>query len=588
MADTIEGLTQRGYRYRDIGILLRSVRTSSTPFVTVFRKRGIPFRCVGRTGLFLQHEPQLLGRTYAWLSDNSWKETRFGGEAAPVSEPDLARDYADLFGLSSADKTRLKRHLETWYEETHDENHRANLVGDYNLLLGLLQVHTWNLSDPVQEARMGSLARFSELLADFENVTRRARRVEENGRPLYRAGNNRGIWFYTRLFVYIQHYALEAYEAFEGEREFDLDAVDLATVHQAKGLEWSVVFVPCMVEGRFPPHAMGHEQNWLLPETVFPKETRKRYEGSETDERRLFYVAMTRSRDMLYVSSFEKIHNRRNPSRFLQDVASDALPKNRSLPLPPQFKPDRVVPEKRPTLAFSDLVAYQNCPLGYRLSSLMGFQPQLVDELGYGRAVHHILRQIAEHVRQTGRQPTSKQLATILDKDLYLPFAHQEAFDVLSSEALGLIQRYLEEYSEDLRRVWQTERPFELHLDIASLTGRADVILDYEGGQPGAMAIVDYKTAVDNTRDEMYSFQLAIYAAAGQAEEINVRAAYLHNLHDGTRIPVATDMQATVSARQKASELIHSIASGDFSAKPHKDKCRNCDTRFVCKHGSAR
>ncbi len=588
IGDAILKLVGQGYHFQDVGILLRSVRTSSPPFVAAFQQRRIPFRCAGRTGLFLHPEPQLLGKTYAWLSDNTWKGEKFA-EGEPVSRQDLLNGYKASFDLGPTESRAFGRRMDIWYKEAHDDEVRASLVGDYDMLLRTLAVHRWDLSDAVLVSRMGSLARFSELLSDFENVSRRARWVEEEGRrPAYRAGNNRGPWYYKRLFVYIQHYALDMYEAFAGEQEFDFDAVDIMTIHQAKGLEWPVVFVPCLVEQRFPPKSMGQQQHWLLPERVFPEETRRRYEGGETDERRLFYVAMTRARDMLYLSSFERIKNLRKPSRFLTDVAGENAPKLAKLPTPPPPEGEAFQPTLRPTLTFSDLAAYETCPLAYRLGSLMGFQPALVPELGYGRAVHHVLRQIAEQVRRTGRVPSKAQIERILVDDFYLPFAHQEAFERLSSAAHSLVERYLNDYGEELERVWELERPFELHLGAASVTGRADVILDYEQALPKAMAIVDYKTAVDDSRDAIYAFQLAIYAAAGHAEGIDVRAAYLHDLHEGRRVTVSTDGGAIRAARSRATELVEAIVGGDFTPRPERSKCSGCDTRFVCRHGPGR
>ena len=63
VADTIQELVKRGFRYRDLAILFRSVRTASPPFIDVFKKRGIPFLCAGRTGLFLQPEACVLENT---------------------------------------------------------------------------------------------------------------------------------------------------------------------------------------------------------------------------------------------------------------------------------------------------------------------------------------------------------------------------------------------------------------------------------------------------------------------------------------------------------------------------------------------
>ena len=61
------------------------------------------------------------------------------------------------------------------------------------------------------------------------------------------------------------------------------------------------------------------------------------------------------------------------------------------------------------------------------------------------------------------------------------------------------MQTYIDKHESDLHRVWETERPFELHLGGVTVTGRADVILDREDGVPTALAIVDYKTS--NTGD---------------------------------------------------------------------------------------
>jgi DNA helicase-2/ATP-dependent DNA helicase PcrA len=83
IADTIEQLHKKGFRYKDIAILFRSVRTSSPPLIEVFEQRGIPFRCAGRTGLFLQPEASVLGKLYAWLSKNDWKNERYGQSATP-------------------------------------------------------------------------------------------------------------------------------------------------------------------------------------------------------------------------------------------------------------------------------------------------------------------------------------------------------------------------------------------------------------------------------------------------------------------------------------------------------------------------
>src|SRR5450759_2353440 len=190
----------------------------------------------------------------------------------------------------------------------------------------VLGAHAVDLSSPQGSARMGALARCAGVRGDFEHVHRRGRQVEKNGGKGFEAGADRGRGYFRALHNYLLHYARDAYEEFEGEPSVDLDAVDVLTVHQAKGLEWPIVFLPSLVRGRFPSRRAGEGQDWLLPESVFPLDVRRRYEGGDAEERRLFYVALTRARDAVYLSSFERKTNRFQPSHYLIEVAGAEPP----------------------------------------------------------------------------------------------------------------------------------------------------------------------------------------------------------------------------------------------------------------------
>jgi DNA helicase-2/ATP-dependent DNA helicase PcrA len=582
IAQTIVQLHARGFRYRDIAVLYRSVRTSAPVLIEALRERGIPLRCAGRTGLFLQPEAIVLGQLYAYLCDNPWKSERYA-QPAPVQLEPLLAEFANVFydGQSIPD---LREYIEDWRSQVSSSAGQVNLVRDFYRVLRLVGVHTLDLDDPVASSRLGILARFSQVLADFEHVTRRARYVDEHGQRVFRGGQDRGVYLYRRLFNYLQHYALDAYEDFEGEDTFDLDAVDILTVHQSKGLEWPVVFLPSLVEGRFPSRKSGNSQSWLLPDSAFPPATQQRYEGSETEERRLFYVALTRAKDAVYLSRFRRKSNRFKPSPFLVEILGEDPELAVALPLPPPFTPPEEASTEPPTVSFSELASYEGCPLKYRLSTSLGFQPQLVAELGYGRAVHHILRHLAELTRAKRQLPTGPEVQRLFAEEFYLPFANQSAFHNLLARAQEMVGKYLSEYQRELLRVWETERPFELHLDNGTVKGQADVILDREGGVVGNLGIVDYKTANDPKSDDVFALQLAIYAAAGRGEGLDVTAAYLHGLKDSTRKNVPVDAGAIEGARQRADALIGGIAARRFPARPERAKCRACDMRAICQH----
>jgi hypothetical protein len=101
IADTIQELQKKGYRYKDIAILYRSVRTSSPPLIEVLKDRGIPFRCAGRTGLFLQPEASAMGKAYAWFIDNDWKNERYG-EAQQIDIDQVVDEFQDVFADGKA------------------------------------------------------------------------------------------------------------------------------------------------------------------------------------------------------------------------------------------------------------------------------------------------------------------------------------------------------------------------------------------------------------------------------------------------------------------------------------------------------
>jgi len=91
--------------------------------------------------------------------------------------------------------------------------------------------------------------------------------------------------------------------------EDDEDKVALSTIHQAKGLEWSYVFLIWCADGMIPLQRALKE------------------EGGEEEERRLFYVAVTRAKDQLYLCYPSLDYNRSSgvltlaPSRFIREIA---------------------------------------------------------------------------------------------------------------------------------------------------------------------------------------------------------------------------------------------------------------------------
>jgi DNA helicase-2/ATP-dependent DNA helicase PcrA len=583
LADTIVRLHDHGFPYRDIAVLFRSVRTSAPPLIEALRDRGVPFSCGGRTGLFLQPDASLLGEIFAWFVDGDWRDERFG-EFRKADVDHVVAGLERQFGDGSPIEG-LKQYLLDW-RSWHARGARpVNLLDDYYRLLHLLGAHRLDPDTPEGSARLGALARFGEVLGDFEHVFRRGRQVTDSeGRPRFEAARDRGRDYFRALYNYLLHYARDAYEDFAGEENAALDAVSVLTIHQAKGLEWPVVFLPSLVEGRFPSRLAGTAQSWLLREDVFPPTTRARYEGGDAEERRLFYVALTRARECVYLSAFQRKTNQFRASPYLLEVAGSWPPVDVALPLPAP-PPARQVDNSAPVdVSYSDLATFEDCGYRYRLANVFGFQAPLAPELGYGRALHHVLREVAEFVVANGRAPDETTLERLLADTMFVPFASAQAWETMRDSARRLVVRYLAEHAEELTRVWGVERPFSLYLDEGVVRGRADVVLDREAGTPGRLAVVDYKVSHDEGREARYREQLVVYTAAGRAEGLDVHAAYLHELKDGSRYPVDVNPPAVTTAVTRLGSQLARLAAGEFTPATDVARCATCEQRLVCRH----
>jgi DNA helicase-2/ATP-dependent DNA helicase PcrA len=238
-------------------------------------------------------------------------------------------------------------------------------------------------------------------------------------------------------------------------------------------------------------------------------------------------------------------------------------------------------------VSYSDLAAFDECGHRYRLSNVLEFQTQMAPELGYGRAIHHVLRQVAETVRSTGHVPTPAELDQLIGEEFYVPFASPQAWEAMRKAARKLVTTYVESYAADLHRVWAVERPFALHLDAGVVSGRADVILDEEDGRRGALAIVDYKVATEEEREDRYREQLRVYSLAGRGEGLEVEAAYLHELKDGSRHAVDIGEAVVAEAKAKVGQRLHELRSATFTPKPDGARCDSCEYRNICGHAAA-
>jgi len=575
IAMTIARLRASGFAYSDMAILVRG-KVAYPAILTALEERGIPVQPGDRRGLFEQPDADFLGRCIAWLPGYAWRTGRYTREQEEVTIESLRSIATALYELRPADWRRVETALTSFRAKSSMDSRQVSLVDEMYALIEALGVAAWDTGDPVRASRLGTIARVVKFVADYEGMQRRAR-VEGDGQV---GAGNQADFYFKNLAALMLNVALGDYSDFGGEEDLLTDSVRLMTVHGAKGLEWPIVFLPSLTSKRFPSGKAGREAYGLVPRDLYDA---ARYEGGDADERRLFYVALTRAREWVSLSAHAAVNKQQvHPSDYI--IESQRFhEEERDTPRPPGAPAS--ASDGDLAISYSDLAAFLACGHSYHLRTLLGFPPAIAEQLGYGNAVHHIMRVIGEESTRLGRLLRDREIERLIATDFYLPFANKKIAETFKEQARKLVDTYLTKHRDDMLRVWETERPFELALPGAVISGRADVILDRSDGREERLAIVDYKTEVDADDPGL---QLQVYTVAARREGLTVEGAYIHDLGRADRRAVDTSDGALDAAIETVVGAVNDIKARRFEARPQHSTCARCDVRRICPHAAAR
>jgi len=589
IARRIQLLLANGHQPGDIAILYRSVRSSARPLIEAMRRLRIPTAVVGRSSLLVHPEMALLARIFVYWAGGTW----YPG-AAPTPEIVSCDDLADAIEeTTGADPEPVLKLIDQLGERVREDG-VADSVPIFNELIGALGMP--RPGDQHQELGTG---RISQMLADFDHAVRRAAPAElyavdaadaeeaaedavlsEPGARVL--GSRRGDVYLVRLRAYLEHFAAGAAEETPATDPAAANAVQIMTIHQAKGLEFPVVFVPSLVEGRLPSALTGRVQQWYLPGHLFDRE---RYEGRESDEARLLYVALTRARELLVLSWFGQ-HAKRaaKPSRFLTrylgDALGAALPARGARPQPGRPRSDQPLLD----LDFSALASYTDCGYRYWLRHLCGFQSPIAPELGFGRILHHVIAELARAAPAVG-PPDDRAVTSVIEQAWYLPFAGAIPAANLRASAVRRLTAYARRNGAELTRTITPEARFEVPIAGSRIRGRIDLLLRAARSAPRQVEIVDFKTSANRPALPLHQNQLRLYAAAMAKTGYEPVRLAIHDLERGDRIEVAADPAAQTAFEEQLGQWVDGIRSGVFN--PNPASCRTCDFASFCPHAAS-
>jgi len=537
-----------GLNFNDFAILVRA-NDSAEPFISELTRRGISYIFVANRGLY--KKPFILDLlAYLRLLDNYHESENL---YRVLNFPKFKLSNDQLISFSQI----AKRRTLSLYEVLREIHSNPKI----DELMRLVAKHT-------QAAREMPV---SELLVRVLNDLGLTKTLlEESVENL----ENRGLIekFYRKAQVYedenddktikgfLNVIKLELEAGDQGELSYNPDVgpetIKVMTIHAAKGLEFSCVFVVNMVDQRFP--SRGRREQIEIPEALV-KEILPEGDAHLMEERRLFYVAATRAKRFLYLTWADDYGGSayKKPSRFLVELGLEQSP-SKSAPAGQVFfankqtallklKTKLRVPD---TFSFSQISCFLHCPLEYKYKYIYHLPLPGEAQLSFGVTIHKTLEKYLQTMIQTNAmdQPdlfggkTNKLQVPRKDllKKYYTECWVDDWFaDKLQKEnyrqlGIKLLDNFYEKFSQNPKLPKFLEKSFKLKLGQYRFVGKID---RGDLNADGTIDIVDYKTGAAREKlSPVDKKQLLIYqwAAANEfKEKVNsLTYWYLNGLED--------------------------------------------------------
>ncbi len=628
-----------GAQPRDHAVLVRA-NGHADPILRSLNVAGIPWRFSGSSGLYARPEVRLLMAFLRTVADQD-------------SSVDLyALAASDVYGVAGADLTAIvnaARRRNRSVREVMEELDRQ--PGILRVAPATREAVHRLIGDLARYGTMASERPAGEVLYAFLRESGLLARLAASGA----SGADEGLGNVARFFdivraqsglladdraVFVARHLQTLVEAGDDPATADLDpdanAVAVLTVHKAKGLEFSVVYLPGLVAGRFPGNGRG--EPLALPVGLGRGEATSS-ERSLAEERRLFYVAMTRARDELVLShavDYGGARSRRISPFVLEALdlppaSADPVRGVRAVSAEDRLSAyaaaDSPVPAVRGpileplSLSFYQVDDYLTCPRKYQYAHVLRVPLAPHHAIVYGAALHKAV-QLFHHQHARGHVMSELELDEVLDSawsnEGFVSREHEEARLAAGRAALrrfreeqlqpgAVIPTYVErEFSfmlggDRVRGRWDrvdverlsaaagANEPAGSVAEVAEATQSADVVSPTLGILgPERVTITDYKSsdvrdparARQRARD---SLQLQIYAMGYEAMTGRLPDAIaLHFLESGLVGKVAVDPKRLAKARDKIATAAAGIRRRDYAATPDQLACTWCAFRDIC------
>jgi DNA helicase II / ATP-dependent DNA helicase PcrA len=641
---------EAGARPRDHAILVRA-NADADPILRSLNLVAVPWRFSGSSGLYGRAEVRVLLAFLRAIADPASSTDVYALAASPV----YAIAGEDLSAVMGSARRRHRSAWEVLEEvDAHPEVLRlgddgrsrvARLVGDLRRFreLGHRRPAGETLYAFLRDTGWLATLASGESAATDEALANVARFFEIVRGESVLLADDRAIFLARHLETLID----AGDDPASADPDPDLDAVAVLTVHKAKGLEYPVVIIPGLVAGRFP--AAFRREPLALPEELAGVGVTDG-DPQLQEERRLFYVAMTRARDELiltHAADYGGARARRVSPFVLEALdlpvsagtpgagATGASAVDRLAAMTPSAT-DPVAREAGPIegqllLSHSSIDAYLTCPRRYHYSHVLRVPTAPHHSLVYGSALHQAVQEF-HRAEGRGRILSEVELIGALEaawtNEGFVSREHELARLEAGRSALRRFRSARLEPGT-VAPAW-VERDFSFSLGGDRIRGRfdrVDIVAVDGAGTPAApdiaaalaeasfpglaaradvvepslgllgreeVTITDYKSS--DVRDPAKarqrareSLQLQIYSMAYEAMTGRLPdAVQLHFLDSGLVGRATPDATRLERARAQIASAAAGIRARDYTPTPATMACTYCPFREICPSSAVR
>jgi DNA helicase-2/ATP-dependent DNA helicase PcrA len=586
---------------RDFCVLVRANHAAEA-FLRAFETARLPYRFSGNRGLFQRAEIRLLLAFMRSLANPRDDLSLYQLALSEIYRTPMADLQSCLFINQSAHRSLLYifKHLDSfeWEEPLSPQGRAAlaKLVADHEKYLELSRSTPAYavLYDFLKES--GYLAQLtSEEALEGDQKIRNLAKFFNTVRNYAHFTAPGDLAFFVRHLDLLRDFGDDPGAA---DADVEADAVQVMTVHKAKGLEFPVVFVVGLVEQQFPTRKRGSTIE--LPEALI-KDKLPEGDFHLQEERRLFYVALTRAQEELYLTSARDYGNARpkRVSRFVYE-ALGATPQEesyeRASPLVAlsRFEESAARPHATPaplseeqTLALDShkIDDYISCPLKYKYRHVLHAPFPPSHALIYGEAVHAAIKEYLQRKRAQLPVTSADLLRVFRAKWRSFGFLNREHETQRLAQGEAALQNFFAQQEREPVTPAYIEEPFHLRFENVTISGRWDRVDELADGR---VFITDYKSSEIETEEQAYkrvlsSRQLRIYAWSYEERfPRQVTAWRLHFVESGLIGEVARKERLLQKIREEVREVARGIRRNEFGPTPGPSVCPFCPYQEIC------